>query len=127
MICLWANLECSLKEIGHCIDYWEPTSGTGLKNRFGIRVGKERCWALVQIGDDEASTFGKPHEIPVDVQSLPMYLRLILDEHRSNYPNSDLDDILAGRMSFQQALELPEKAEMKRMAAAGTVRLPHAS
>jgi hypothetical protein len=111
------------------IDYWQPTSATrrGLKNRFGIRVRNDCCWALVQIGEDEASTFGKPHKIPVDVENLPMYVRLILDEHRANSPNSDLLDVLTGKISFQDALYPLKKFEAKRMMTTGAMRLPNAS
>ena len=112
-----------------CIDYWLPTNATrrGLKNRFGIRVRDGRCWTLVQIGECEVSTFGDPHELPVQPTKLPVYMQMILDEYQLNCATSDLLDVLTGKISFQDALGRPTKIEVKRMTATGVVRLPNAS
>jgi hypothetical protein len=112
-----------------CIDYWQPTTATrrGLKNRFGIRVETGRCWALIQIGDYEASTFGKSHEIPVDLTTLPIYMQMIVNEYQLNCPSSDLLDLLTGKISFRDARRPPAKIEVKRITAAAAVRLPNAS
>ena len=78
-----------MKSLGFgCVDYWQDflVAERGLKNRFGVRVRDGKCWALIQIGDDEPTTFGVPHEIPVDLSN----------EHRLVDPNSDLLDVLAG-------------------------------
>ena len=113
-----------------CIDYWLPTNATrrGLKNRFGIRVESGRCWALIQIGEYEASTFGDPHELPVplDLTTLPIYMRMIVDQDRINCPSSDLLDILTGKIAFQDAVARP-KFDVKRMTATRTLRVPNAS
>ena len=97
------------------IDYWHNyhAGNRWLKSSLGVRVEAGRCWALVQIGDDEARTFGKPHEIPLDLRSLRGYLRFIVEEHRANEPTSDLLLVLSARKSFQQALEPPRTTEMK--------------
>ena len=108
------------------IDYWQVLSLAlrGLKNRFGLRVGDGRCWALIQIADDEARTFGKPHAIPVDLSILPRYLRMIVDEHRLS--DSDLLDLLAGNKNFEEVVHSPKKIEPKRTSVSMAVRLPNA-
>src|SRR5260221_9536033 len=106
-----------MKPIGqNYIDYWQGFCAVqrGLKNRFGVRVGDGRVWALVQIGDNDASTFGEPHEIPVDPSTLPSYLRMIVDEHPLTYPKSDLVDLLTGYKTFEEAIHSPMKMEPKR-------------
>ena len=110
------------------IDYWQVFSLVlrGLKNRFGLRVGDGRCWAVIQIADDEARTFGKPHAIPVDLSILPRYLRMIVDEHRLADSDSDLLDLLAGKKSFEEVVHPPKKIEPKRTNISMAVRLPHA-
>jgi len=82
------------------IDYWHNYN---LKNRVGVRVRGDCCWAWVEAGDDEASPFGEAHEIPIDLHSLPDYLRFIVEDDRANDPNSDLLDVLTGQKSFQEA------------------------
>jgi hypothetical protein len=111
------------------IDYWQVFSLAlrGLKNRFGIRVGDGRCWALIQIADDKARTFGKPHAIPVDLSILPSYFRLIVDEHRLIHPKSDLLEVLAGTKTFEEVVHSPKKIEPKRSSVSMAVRLSHAS
>jgi hypothetical protein len=93
------------------IDYWQGIYATrrGLKSRFGVRVREGRCWALVQLGDDEITTFGYPHQIPVDLTTLPLYLRMIVDDHQRGYQGSDLLEVMAGKKSFREAIGLPEK------------------
>jgi len=117
-------LESPLKVVGlDYIDYWQGIYAIrrGLKNRFGIRVREGRCWALVQLGDDEANTFGKPHEIPVEISTLPSVLRMIVGDHQLSYPDSDLIDVLAGK-SIREAFGSPDKTGVKRVTANGTVR-----
>jgi hypothetical protein len=120
-----------MKAIGQTkhIDYWHNpyVVQRGLKNYFGVRVRDGQCWALVQIGGDEASTFGEPHEIPVDLSILPMYLRIIIEEHRLAHPNSDLLDVLAGKKTFEEAIRSRTKIGPKRTSASAAVRLPNAS
>src|SRR5947207_644510 len=86
------------------IDYWQGTCDTphGLRSRFGVRVRQGRCWALVQIRDEEARTFGEPHEIPFELSTVPEYLRMIVDNHQLTYPDSDLIEVLAGRKSIRE-------------------------
>ena len=102
------------------IDYWQRPhpAQRGLQNRFGVRVRDGRCWALIQIGDEDPFTFGKAHDIPVDLSMLPSYLRMIVDDHLLNDPNSDLVEVLGCRKSF---------VEPKQMSLSGSVWLPHAS
>ena len=80
-------------------DYWQRSypAQRGLRNRFGIRVENGCCWALIQIGDGEAITFGEPQAIPVNLAILPIYLSMIVDDHLMDYPSSDLGEVLAGK------------------------------
>jgi len=91
------------------IDYWQSksksTTRRGMDSRFGMRVGQGCCWPLIQIGDEPPSSFGNAQEIPVDVQTLPYYVRRIVADHRASDPASDLLLVLSGRKSFQQALK----------------------
>jgi len=98
------------------IDYWQGTYAIrrDVKSRFGIRVREGRCSAVVQVRDYEAITVGKPHEIPVDLSNLPLYLRMIVDDHQLNYPTSDLTEVLIGNKSFREAFGLPEKIGVAR-------------
>jgi len=111
------------------IDYWQAMSANlqGQKKRFGIRLRQGRCWPLIQIGDEPASSFGSAQEIPVDVPSLPTYMLIVVEEDLVSDPASDLVEVLCGKKSFHQALKSPGKPETTRTAAAGTVRLPQLS
>jgi hypothetical protein len=87
------------------IDFWQrffPVQ-RGLKNRFGVRVRDRCCWALIQIGNEPASTFGTAHNIPVDLSILPQFIRIIVDEHCLPYSKSDLLDVLVGDKTFEEA------------------------
>jgi hypothetical protein len=92
---------------GASIDYLNIVfaSRRGLRNRFGIRVLEDRCYVIIQIGEDQPNTFGKAHQIPVQLEILPNYLRMIVEEHVLNYPGSDLMDVLTGKKSFHEALD----------------------
>src|SRR6476659_2475498 len=88
-----------MQDNGRKVDYWLSVSlvQRGVKNRFGIRIQDGICWALIQVRDDEARTFGKPHEIPVDLSNLPPYLRIAVDELCETFPN--LMDTLTAKNS----------------------------
>jgi hypothetical protein len=75
----------------------------------------------VQLGDDEASTFGKPHEIPVELSILPSVLRMIVGDHQLSYPDSDLIDVLTGAKSIREVFGSPDNTEVTRAMANGTV------
>ena len=92
------------------IDYFNMVHG------FGIRVLEDRCFVVIEIGDGQP-VFGHPHQIPLQLETVPSHVRLIVDDHVLNYPASDLIDVLIGKKSFQQALESPPKREPKRMTA----------
>jgi hypothetical protein len=103
---------------GASIDYFQNLNAVqrGLTNRFGIRIRESGCLAVIKIGDREPSTFGKDYALPVAVETLPSYLRIIVDNHVLNYPASDLMDVLTGKKSFQEALDAPPRIEPKRTA-----------
>jgi hypothetical protein len=50
---------------------------------------------------------GKDHPLPVKLEALPSHLRMIVEYHALNCPNPDLVEVLAGKKSFQEALDSP--------------------
>jgi len=78
-------------------------------------VLEDRCLVVIQIEDGEL--FGPVHQIPVQFETVPSHVRLIVDDHVLNYPASDLIDVLIGKKSLQHALESTPKSEPKRMTA----------
>ena len=111
------------------IDYWQSFClvEAGLENRFGVRVQDGRCWALIQIGNGEPYTFGPPHDIPVELSILPSFLRLIVDQHFLNDPNSDLFEVLTGEKSLEEAINAPRKSNLKETTTGTALLLQHAS
>jgi hypothetical protein len=95
------------------IDYFQKVSSihTGLKNLFGIRVLEGRCVAVVKTGDGQPGALGKTYSLPVEVERLPSYLQLMVEDYVLHYPGSELTDVLAGRKSFQEALNSPPEME----------------
>ena len=93
---------------------WHPTART--VHRFGIRVLEDRCLVVIQIGDGQP-IFGPAHQIPVQLETVPSPVRMVVDDHLMNYPTSDLMDVLTGKKSFQEALEFPVEIEAKPMTA----------
>lgn len=99
---------------GAYIDYFQSLSSSsqGLTNRFGIRVCEGRCFALIMVGDQSPTTFGDPHQIPVQPEGLPSHLRIVVDDHCLNYPDSDLIEVLSGAKSFHDALNLQPELQI---------------
>ena len=95
---------------GTYIDYFNTVHG------FGIRVLEDRCFVVIQIGDGQP-VFGHPHQIPLQLETVPNHVRMIIDDHVLNYPASDLIDVLIGKKSLHHALESTPKSEPKRMTA----------
>jgi hypothetical protein len=95
------------------IDYFQNVSSIhrGLKNLFGIRVLEGRCEAVVKTGDSLPYTLGKSYPLPVRVENLPAYLHVMIDDYVLHYPGSELADVLAGKKSFQEALDAPPEVE----------------
>jgi hypothetical protein len=100
---------------GTYIDYFNTVHG------FGIRVLEDRCFVVIQIGDGQP-VFGHPHKIPLQLETVPSHVRMIVDDHVLNYPASDLIDVLIGKKSFQHALESTPKSEPKRTTGIATGR-----
>src|ERR1700745_2661212 len=95
------------KDIGpDYIDYWQSVCHAewGLRARFGIRVQDGFCSAVTAIAGEQPMAFGRLYQIPVQLQTFPSYLRMILDDHMLNSPDSDLIDVLSGKKSFRDAL-----------------------
>src|SRR5438067_2320050 len=103
-------------------DYWLPLYVTQrtLKNRFGIRLANGHCWALVKVSNQEPQTFGEPYVYPLEISSLPIWLRMIVADHQLNFPSSDLLDILTGT-SLDKPLDSANDTELKRMTASAGV------
>ncbi len=82
-----------------------------MESRFGIRVREGAFWAVIRIADKRATVFGKPHPIPVTLETLPQFVRNIIDDHMQEHPTCDLMDVLKGQKSFQLALGRTAKAQ----------------
>lgn len=92
---------------GTYIDYFNTV------HLFGIRVLEDRCLVVIQIGDGQF-LLGPVHQIPVQLETVPSHVRMIVDDHLMNYPTSDLMDVLTGKKSFQEALDSQAEIEPKR-------------
>jgi len=92
---------------GTYIDYFN------MVHHFGIRVLEDRCLVVIQIGDGQP-IFGQAHQIPVQLETVPSPVRMIVDDHLMNYPTSDLMDVLTGKKSFQEALGHRIKLELSK-------------
>ncbi len=97
------------------IDYWQSgcQAEWGLTARFGIRVQDGFCSAVNAIDSGQSMAFGRLYQIPVQLEIFPNYLRIILDDHLLNSPDSDLMDVLTGKKSFRDALGAPTKTEAR--------------
>lgn len=99
---------------GPYIDYFQSLSSSpqAFTNRFGVRICEDRCFALIMVGNENPTTFGDSHQMPVQPEALPSHLRIIVDDHCLNYPESDLIEVLAGRKSFHEALNLQKELQV---------------
>ena len=97
------------------IDYWQSgcQAEWGLRARFGIRVQDGFCSAVNAIDSGQSMAFGRLYQIPVQLEIFPNYLRMILDDHLLNSPDSDLMDVLTGKKSFRDALGAATKMESR--------------
>jgi len=97
------------------IDYWQSgcQAEWGLTARFGIRVQDGFCSAVNAIDSGQSMAFGRLYQIPVQLEIFPNYLRMILDDHLRNSPDSDLMDVLTGKKSFRDALGARTKTEVR--------------
>jgi hypothetical protein len=78
------------------IDYFN------IVHHFGIRVLEDRCLVVIQM-EDAQPILGQPTQIPVQFETVPSHVRMIVD-YLMNNPTSDLMDVLTGKISFQEAL-----------------------
>ena len=99
------------------IDYWQSLCATqwGLTTTFGIRVQGCSCTAVNSIDGGQPNTFGRLYQIPLQLEVLPNYLRMIIDDHMLIDPDSDLIDVLNGQKSFQEALVCTSENALKRL------------
>jgi len=70
-----------------------------------------------KLGDEPANTYGIGYRIPVQVETLPIYVTDDRNDHLLNYPSSDVLEVLAGKKSFQDALGTARQREPKRVTA----------
>jgi hypothetical protein len=96
------------------IDYFHSDSGV---SRYGIRVREGLCLVVEKVGDREPETAGKLYPVPVNFDSLPIRVRMIV--HRLSHPSSDLSDVLTGTRSFREALNLPARGASPTAKTAG--------
>jgi hypothetical protein len=117
------------------IDYWQSACDPkGPIVRFGVRVrdshfrvGLEMC-VVMKHREEPSNTYQNGYQIPVQLGTLPYYVRMIIEDHVLNYPISDLVEILVGKKSVQEGLrKAPTKIEPIRTIASRAARLPHAS
>jgi|HubBroStandDraft_5_1064220.scaffolds.fasta_scaffold813661_2 hypothetical protein len=101
------------------IDYFQKESavGRGLTNRFGVRITEEAFASVIEIADGQPFTFGESYPLPVKLETLPNAVRMVIEDHVSNQPDSDLTAVLTGRKSFQEALASPAGPDVKRATA----------
>ena len=106
------------------MDYYHGViaSRIGFQNCFGIRVTQTHCCAVIKIGDAQPFTYGNRYRLPVKIDTLSIPMRNTLDDHLMNYPSSDLFELLAGKKSFQEAVNFSSEIEPKRITATGKVR-----
>lgn len=64
------------------------------------------CVVVIQIGNGQP-ILGEAHQIPVQLETAPSHVRMVVDDYLMNYPTSDLMDVLSGKKSFQEASALP--------------------
>src|SRR6266550_2936429 len=97
------------------IDYWQSDCAVqrGLTSRFGIRVKEGCCSAVSSISGGHSNTFGRLYQIPVQIELLPTYLRVIIDNHLLSCLKSDLMDILTGKKSFDDGLVARTKIKVQ--------------
>jgi len=104
-----------MKDVGpDYIDYWQSVCEAQKPTaKFGIRVQDGFCSAVNAIDSGQSMAFGRLYQIPVQLEIFPNYLRIILDDHLLNSPDSDLMDVLTGKKSFRDALGAPAKTEAR--------------
>src|SRR6266700_272381 len=107
------------------IDYFQGawSSQEWGSNRFGIRVRERLHLVVLKVVDGRANVCSEEFRIPVHIETLPVYIRMIVYNHLLNYPASDLIDVVSGIISFQQAIDYPQKIEPHRATAIGPEEL----
>jgi len=75
-----------------------------LKSGFGIRVRERVFWVVIKVSDQRPNVLGKPHPIPVALETLPWFVRNLIDDHMREHPTCDLRDVLTGEKTFRATL-----------------------
>src|SRR5579862_9182511 len=88
------------------IDYWQDY-GTGNKSHFGIRVWADHCSAITNVGAANPTLLGDLHGLPLDLSGTQGQhsLNNVIAEHINRHADSDLEVVLTGKKSFNDALE----------------------
>ena len=93
--------------IGHTsIIFKRNPLGRGLTNRFGVRITEEALASIIEIADGQPFTFEKVI-LTAKLETLPNAVRMVIEDHVSNQPDSDLTAVLTGRKSFPGSVGLP--------------------
>jgi hypothetical protein len=110
------------------VDYFQRScaSRRGLTTSVGIRVKERRCFIVVKIGDGPPNICGTDYPLPVDLESLPSHVRIIVGDYLLNYPSSDLADVIEGKNCFHEALASAAEGE-SQMTATRRARFAHFS
>jgi hypothetical protein len=96
------------------IDYFQTVCALNKwLNLFGIRVAERRCVVVVKTGDGQPFRFGKYYPVPVEIDTLPNPVRMVVDNHVLGHPGSDLREVLTGKKSFQEALDSSAEGELR--------------
>jgi hypothetical protein len=98
---------------GLFLDYFMEGGRYGhlLKTRFGIRVRDGALWAVIKLADKPPTVLGKAHPIPISLETLPQFVRNLIDDHMREHPTCDLMDDLIGHKSFEAAYRPHAKAQ----------------
>jgi hypothetical protein len=91
------------------LDYFQGLSASqkGMLNCFGVRLREGSCLVVVKNRDGQVNPSGKEFRTPLQLERLPTYIRMIIDDHVLNYPASDLIAVLTGEKPLQEALDSP--------------------
>ena len=98
---------------GPYLDYFMQGGRYGrlMNSRFGIRVRDGAFWAIIKLADKPPTVLGKAHPIPVHLETLPQFVRNLIEDHMQEHPTCDLMDVLTGQKSFQAAFRPHVKAQ----------------
>src|SRR5437899_10346171 len=57
------------------------------RSRFGLRLRDGHIWVVQKLGDEPPDMHGVGYPLPVKIDNLPAFVRMIVDDHLLNYPS----------------------------------------